>query len=540
MPVLVATLIAAATLTFGAVYPWAYLPLFGAAAVIGLAGLPRTSLRRMRALIASLALLCVTAALQIVPIPRSMLDALSPATIGIVSSYNLTFSGAAASVPLSIDPERTKVAVLGLIALTLYVLGLSGLLSSRSVRTLPAALAVFAVPFALFGMYTRQYNNGLIYGFWRPLDGGGADQFGSFVNRNHFGGWMLMAVCLLTGYLFGQMEHGAPGRGERRLAWLSSASANRIIVTAAAVTICVVSLFWTMSRSAITGFAIAGVAFVALARARRRLDVRQRAGIVATLAALLLMGVAWRGPAQLVAWFQDDRNLLSRIDAWRDGWTVVDNFPFFGSGLNTYATAMLFYQQRNPGFHMAQAHNDYLQLLAEGGLMVAVPAVLTLVLLARAIHGNLGAARAEARGYWIRAGAAVGLLGIAVQEIFEFTLQIPAAAFLFCTLAAIALSSASTEPRARSRRHALKDAPDAKAVARCPRCHSVEIQRSRTRGPWEKRRRKMTGKRPYRCRQCKWRGWLATSGRNAAHAQSSADVPETPNPQGTPPTKDQT
>ena len=49
-------------------------------------------------------------------------------------------------------------------------------------------------------------------------------------------------------------------------------------------------------------------------------------------------------------------------------------------------------------------------------------------------------ARGEARGYWIRAGAAVGMLAMAVQELFEFSLQMPANALLFATLAATALT----------------------------------------------------------------------------------------------------
>jgi O-antigen ligase len=88
---------------------------------------------------------------------------------------------------------------------------------------------------------------------------------------------------------------------------------------------------------------------------------------------------------------------------------------------------------------MAQAHNDYVQLAAEGGLLVGVPAAAAAFLLGRAIRRNLRAARAESRGYWIRAGAAVGLVAIAIQEVFEFSLQIPVNALLFATLAAVAL-----------------------------------------------------------------------------------------------------
>jgi len=126
---------------------------------------------------------------------------------------------------------------------------------------------------------------------------------------------------------------------------------------------------------------------------------------------------------------------------------VVRDFPLLGTGLNTYSPAMLLYQTRNPGFHMAQAHNDYLQLLAEGGAAIAIAAMVTAVLLIRAIQRTLRAARIEARGYWIRAGAAVGLMTIAFQELVEFSLQIPANAFLFCTLAAIAVTRVRADTR---------------------------------------------------------------------------------------------
>ena len=41
MSVLILTLVALGTLAFGAVYPWAYLPLFFAAATIGVTGIIR-------------------------------------------------------------------------------------------------------------------------------------------------------------------------------------------------------------------------------------------------------------------------------------------------------------------------------------------------------------------------------------------------------------------------------------------------------------------------------------------------------------------
>jgi O-antigen ligase len=163
---------------------------------------------------------------------------------------------------------------------------------------------------------------------------------------------------------------------------------------------------------------------------------------VGSLVLLVAVGVGGRGAGRVVEWFGDLRDLQSRAAAWQDGWSVVRDFPLAGTGMNTYSTTMLFYQRSNPDLHVAQAHNDYLQLLAEGGLLVAVPALIAVSCLVAAIQRNLHAARHETRGYWIRAGAAIGLVAMAVQEIAEFGLQIPANAFLFCTLAAVALAPA--------------------------------------------------------------------------------------------------
>ena len=44
----------------------------------------------------------------------------------------------------------------------------------------------------------------LVYGFWKPLHGG--NPFGPFINRNHFAGWMVMALPLVVGYSCAVLE----------------------------------------------------------------------------------------------------------------------------------------------------------------------------------------------------------------------------------------------------------------------------------------------------------------------------------------------
>ena len=46
----------------------------------------------------------------------------------------------------------------------------------------------------------------------------------------------------------------------------------------------------------------------------------------------------------------------------------------------------------------------------------------------------------------------------------------------------------------------------------CRRCKSEDVHLSRTRTKWESWRKEITGKRPFRCRQCGWRGWAVDLG----------------------------
>jgi hypothetical protein len=71
----------------------------------------------------------------------------------------------------------------------------------------------------------------------------------------------------------------------------------------------------------------------------------------------------------------------------------------------------------------------------------------------------------------------------------------------------------------------------------CPSCKSEAIHRSRTRNRWEQFRRELSGKRPYRCRECGWRGWGVDTGprftSDELETAQGALAPDPPNLSGT-------
>jgi hypothetical protein len=71
-------------------------------------------------------------------------------------------------------------------------------------------------------------------------------------------------------------------------------------------------------------------------------------------------------------------------------------------------------------------------------------------------------------------------------------------------------------------------------VSHCPKCKSKDLRRSQTRNRWERWRKEITGKRPYRCRACQWRGWRRLAiGEDEPTSDLRTKAPDPPNLRGT-------
>ncbi|HNV01946.1 MAG TPA: hypothetical protein PLE61_07535 [Vicinamibacterales bacterium] len=62
----------------------------------------------------------------------------------------------------------------------------------------------------------------------------------------------------------------------------------------------------------------------------------------------------------------------------------------------------------------------------------------------------------------------------------------------------------------------------------CPACGSRRVYRSRTRSVFERIRRQVTTKRPFRCHNCNWRGWVAEAARLVTPRQPAKASPPPP------------
>lgn len=442
---LVATL-AWGALTFGAVYPWAYWPLAAAATTLGVWGIVATRAwrdSRLRPLVMALAIVAIAIGGQTIALPQSWLDRWSPAVERLLPNLEIGYQPAARHA-LSIAPEVTAVALALFVAFAIMLAGLvrglrlvsmSGL--ARSVLGLGLILAIIGIVQAAF----IDRNNPFVYGFWKPQYG--ATPFGPFINKNHFAGWMVMAMPIGLSYLIATaMMERRPQRDltwPNKLRWAAAARGGRLVFVAVSLIVMSLAVVLTGSRSGMASLALAlsvvGAAVV------WQPDTRPFSRVVAAgLASLGVVAVLWAGIAPTVERFSEAAgSFAGRWNAWRDTTHIIQDFVVSGTGLGTFDRAMLVYQTGDRTSMYAQAHNDYLQLVAEGGLLVAIPAVLAAALIVWRIWRRLRAGDDDVVTRWVRVGAVAGLVGIATQSVVEFSLQMPGNTAMCVLLLGLAL-----------------------------------------------------------------------------------------------------
>lgn len=390
-----------------------------------------------------LLIVLAAAALPLVPLPRGLAHLISPATEAAVDAISLVPTSG--PLPLTIAVKDTAHGVLLYAAVLLVFFSARQIFAARGLRTVTRAVALIGLVLAVVAIAQHVTNPRLMYWRWLPIDEA-AYPFGPFVNRNHFGTWAILAVPLCAGYL---LAHATAHHGPRAdMPWQRRVKATldaRGALLLATCTSLVLATVISLSRSGMIGLLATAVAGAAIGR------WKVSAGAALPRRALLFAGAAGFLSLVAVLFVADPAALRNRFSAtgvaavdrlliWRDTMSVVRDFWLTGSGVGTYQISMALYQQSSPGVIYNQAHNHYLQVVAEGGLLVSIPAAFALASFVRLAKARL--AEDKSGLFWVRAGAASALCGIAVQNLWETGLTTPANAALAAVVAAAVVTDA--------------------------------------------------------------------------------------------------
>jgi len=281
-------------------------------------------------------------------------------------------------------------------------------------------LMTFGFFVSVFGILQYLTFNGKLY-WMREMRFGGA-AFGPYVNRNHFAGFAEMMIPMaLVPLVLGKVRR------------------ERLFLVAFFAIVPIVALLLSASRGGIVSFAMQMVILFLLLLVRRVRSKHMIVGGVVVLTAV--MTVSWIGVNQVLARFAGVQALEAtagkRQSMRRDTWRLFLDNPVLGTGLGTFEMVFPPYDSLYDGKIANHAHNDYLQVLAETGILGGLCCLWFLgVVLQDALLGT--AEVGESFGTVLNLSGLVACGGILIHSLVDFNLHIPANALLFFVSAHLA------------------------------------------------------------------------------------------------------
>ncbi len=302
---------------------------------------------------------------------------------------------------------------------------------------------------SIFAILQHLTFNGKLYWF-REMRYGGLP-FGPYVNRNHFAGFAELLIPLaLVPLVLGKVRR------------------ERLFVVGLFALVPTMAIFLSASRGGIVSFAVELVVLFLLLLLRRIPTRHMLIGGVVVLCAVL--AVSWIGVQQVLDRFSGysfhDVTTGKRAAMRHDTWKIFLDHPVMGTGLGTLQMVFPPYDSFYDGRVVNHAHNDYLELLSETGVLGGVCCAWFLgVLLLESLKG-LNKPRSSFNSALNLSGL-VGCSGILVHSLFDFNLHIPSNALLFVVAAHLATVRIQSEVpnmpaqlshRRRVRKHSVVEA----------------------------------------------------------------------------------
>ena len=377
--------------------------------------------------------------LQLLPLPDSILGAISPAALHLYKK----FAGTAQTFhTISTNRYATRQELLLLLAyISVFVVIIGHYRTKAQLRSLVMALFYTGFFLVLFALVQKGTWNGRMYWFY-PIDDyllkSKLDYiWGPYINRNHFAGYLEMIIPFGLGLLV----YVSPGRKasstfmhtNRFARLLANPNFATFISYFIAVLIMTAALFATLSRGGIAACVISFIFFVWITRKRHAL---RNSSLLVLLLALVISAVVIFAAWDRIENRFDNGGYVDRVTIWKDSRGIVRDYPLFGSGLGAFESTFLRYQSRYNTALFDHAHNDYIEVFTDSGVIGAALIGGVIILLFSALYRQWRVKRST-YAQCIGAGGLSASVALAVHSLTDFNLHIPANALLFAVVIAI-------------------------------------------------------------------------------------------------------
>jgi O-antigen ligase len=345
-------------------------------------------------------------------------------------------------------PARVELLQVGLCVLA-YLVAATQLFRARDRAILLATVAVLVVLESAYGLWQCTTRDATVLNWVRPED----YQFragGTFVCPNNFATFLIVSLGLLLGYaVIARLDKRAVEQGVL----------VRLLLIYAAL-MALVGIIASFSRAGWMAALAALVFFCLWGWTGLRISGRRLAVVVVVLAGILL--AAWKAEPVLSRIRKTVRqqsgaeqgvlreaSIGGRTHMWKGSWQLITERPLVGHGIGSWQWRYQTLRHPSIQSHPEHAHNDFLHLAAEYGLVgFGLLAWLFVAFYRQAFRLRDPRLPSEQRAFAL--GAAAGITGALCHAWLDFPFHIPANSLLVALL--LGCVAAMEEPEGRPSR----------------------------------------------------------------------------------------
>jgi O-antigen ligase len=365
--------------------------------------------------------------LQVIPLPLALLRMLSPARAAMVHALGRIGAGGGFA-SLSVFPAATFqyfLLVCGYLIIFLLLRELTWRFEDSRWLAIWPLIAIAALEAGL--------------GLWQYFGGSGEQvRWGTYANHNHYAGFLEMALPFGVMYPVALVSR-ARSRWQSPLPPMLVACG--VWALAGLILVGIVHSFSRMGFIAtLSSLFVMGTLALGIRQLSWVTNSRRRQWITTGFfASLVLASFVFLPPDRLVQRFAelvstDELTAGARTDLWAETIPLIRAYPLFGCGLDGYETAFSKFKVSGVLVTDDFAHNDYLQLLAELGLVgFVIIAALAFYVVRTAVRGAVKSSDPAARYFAVACTGA--LAAILLHSLADFNLYIPANAMLLAWIA---------------------------------------------------------------------------------------------------------
>ncbi|HEB69047.1 MAG TPA: lipid A core--O-antigen ligase [Desulfobulbus sp.] len=405
-----------------------------------------------------LALLIGWICFQLIPLPPALVRILAPATFQVYAPI-LSIGDSGHWIPLTVMQKATSLELLRVSCYGLfYILTVQLLSHGGRLQKTVRWVVWLAIAIAFLAIVQKFTSPDKIYWF-RPTPPN-AGTVGPWVYHNHYAGFMemLCPLALALFFYYRPTVNYSETLRARVAALFTDASSNRHFFLGFGVVLIMSSVLVSLSRGGVISMSLSLLLFLFLLSRKKT-----KTGLLFVLLfCCILLALSWFGWQPLLSKFSRAITETggikdARFMIWKDAGGIIRDFLFTGSGFGTFVDIYPQYRTIPGNLVAVHAHNDYIELLTDGGLIGFILAG-WFVLAVIAEGWKKITIRRDRYAILVGIGALTGIVSILLHSVTDFNMHNGANGLYFFFLCGVLVSAGNTRLHFRTRPTLLKPA----------------------------------------------------------------------------------